>query len=255
MKKFLLPVIPLIFAALPLRAHDHIEIGLDAATQTRLAMIAGPTQELATYFPSGESPSYDTQNFTGAAYATILTFSSFDTVSLPPNGALVRLDVVSVSGPEGGSFSFWEVGAASATFSRPSGWTSSPSDAPSFYTSEDGSGYGHIHGRVFTTNKPGDYDVTFRAVDASGAYGSSNNFTIRFTAISPPQLSISVSAGSLSLSFTGRADLVYDVQSSTSLQPGSWSTIDTLDGTGAPMEFTEPLNGRPKIFFRIVEYQ
>lgn len=246
----------LCLTALPLLAHDHIEIGLDAATQSQLAVVAGPSQELATYFPQGEAPSYDTQNFPGAAYASILTFSAFDAYSAPPElGAVVRIDVVSVTGPEGGTFSFWEAGATTATFTRASGWTSSPSDAPSFFASEDGTGWGHIHGRVFSTNKPGVYDVTFQAVDATGEYASSNTFTIRFTAITPPQLAINLQGGDIHLSYASRANLSYDVQSSTTLQPNDWTTIETLDGTGGLLEFSEPLGGRPKIFYRLVEYQ
>lgn len=254
MKKHLLV---LALAGLPwiAHAHDHIEIGLDTATQSSLSVIAGQPQQLATYFPLGEIPSYDTQSFPGGAFATVLTFSAFDNTSPPPNGAMVRIDLISVSGPAGGSFSFWEAGAASPTWTRSSAWTSSPSDHPSLSASEDGTGYGHIHGRAFSASKPGDYDVTFQAVDTTGSYLPSSTFVIRFTAIQPPQLLISTQNGALNLSFTSRIDLSYDLQSSTTLQSASWTTIGTLDGTGGTVEFSEPLNNRPRIFFRLVEYQ
>lgn len=237
-----------------IRAHDHIEIGLDA-TQTQLVRFAGNLGQLMTYFPAGEKPSFDTYAFPGSAFATVLTFSAFDNTAPPPNGALVRIDLFSVDGPDGGSFSFWEVGATSPTWSRPSGWTSTVSDRPSLFASEDETGYGHIHGRAFSVNKAGVYDVTFRAVDTTGAYATSNTFTVRFTAINPPQLAIGSLGGNITLTFTSRANLAYDVQSSTTLQSNSWTTINTLDGTGAQLEFSEPLNNRPKIFYRIVEYQ
>ena len=252
MKTFL---ILLSFIPWTLRAHDHLEIGLDAATQTKLTVIAGPTEQLATYFPLGEKPAYDTYAFPGSAYATVLTFSAFDNTAPPPNGALVRIDILSVSGPDGGSFSFWEVGAASPTWTRSSGWTSSPPDHPSFLASDDGTGYGHIHGRVFSTNKPGIFDVTFRAVDTTGAYAGSNTSTIRFTAITPPQLAIGSQGGDIKLTFTSRANLVYDVQSSTTLDAKSWTTISTLDGSGGVIEFTDPLANRPRVFYRRVESQ
>ena len=237
------------------QAHDHIEIGLDVATQSRLALIATPSEQLLTYFPHGEAPSYDTQSFPGGAFATVLTFSAFDNTSPPPSGALVRIDILSVSGPAGGSFSFWEVGAASPTWSRAAGWTATPTDHPSLYASEDATGYGHIHGRAFSTDKPGVYEVTFQAVDTTGSYSASNAFVVRFTAITPPQLAIACQGGSLNLTFASRANLTYDLQNSTTLQSNDWTTVTTLDGTGGQLEFSEPLSNRPRIFYRLVEYQ
>ncbi|MFZ4599174.1 MAG: hypothetical protein ACOYNN_11065 [Terrimicrobiaceae bacterium] len=247
----------LAFAAMlgTLRAHDHVEIGLDPSNPGKLKAIAGPSEQLATYFPSGETPSYDTPAFPGNAYATVLTFSAFDNTSPPPNGASVRVELLAVSGPVGGSFSYWEIGATNATWTRPSAWVASPTDQPSLEVSEDETGYGHIHGRAFSMDKPGIYDVTFRAVDASGEYANSDVFTVRFTAVTPPQLAISASNGSVRLTFTSRESLAYDVQVSTTLQPSSWTTIDTLDGTGGQVEFFDPLNARPRVFYRLVEYR
>lgn len=252
MKKILI----LLTAAFPwtLRAHDHIEIAL-SGNQTQLIRFAGQQAQLMTYFPAGEKPSFDTYAFPGGAFATVLTFSAFDNTPPPPNGALVRIDVLSVSGPDGGSFSFWEVGASAPTWSRPSGWASSISDTPALFASEDETGYGHIHGRAFSADKPGTYDVTFRAVDTTAAYASSTPFTVRFTALTPPQLAISLVNGTLKVSFLSRSNLAYDLQSSTSLQPDSWTTLDTLDGTGGMVEILDPLANRPRVFYRLVEYR
>jgi len=253
MKKFL-TLFALAITPWTVRAHDHIEIGLDAG-QTQLVRVSGQMEQLMTYFPSGEIPSADTASFSGGAFATVLTFSAFDNTSPPPNGALVRIELISVNGPDDGAFSFWEAGAASPTWARASGWETSSSDQPVLFASEDETGYGHIHGRVFSVNKPGVYDITFRAVDTTGAYASSDTIIIRFTAVNPPQLAIGSQGGNIKLTFTSRANLAYDVQSSTTLQTNSWTTIDTLDGTGGKVEFSEPLNNRPRIFYRIVEYQ
>jgi hypothetical protein len=238
-----------------LRAHDHIEIGLDPGTPGKLKVISGQVEQLLTHFPLGEVPSYSTYAFPGGAYATVLTFSAFDNTAPPPNGALIRVDILSVSGPDGGAFSFWEVGAETPTWSRASGWTSSPTDKPSLFASEDGTGYGHIHGRAFSTSKAGIYDVTFQAVDTTGRYVTSDPFVVRFTAVNAPQLAIGSEGGNIKLTFTSRANLAYDLQSSTTLKSDSWTTITTLDGSGGTVEFSEPLNNRPRIFYRLVEYQ
>ena len=129
-------------------------------------------------------------------------------------------------------------------------------DQASFFASEDATGYGHIHGRLFTTNKPGSYQVTFRSVDTLGNYATSLPIVVTFTAINPPQLSISKVGSDIRLTFTGRANVIYDVQSSTTLNANDWTTIGgPLDGTGAILQFTDAIAGRPRAFYRLVEYQ
>lgn len=236
-----------------LQAHEHLEVGFDPLNVSRLSINGNLTQK-ATYFPLGESPSLDLYAFPGGTYASELTFSAFDNIDSPPGNAFIRVKLTGVTGPSGGTFSFWEAGSTSATWTRSTGWTETMGDGPSLAASEDETGYGHIHGRAFTASKPGVYDATFQAVDSLGNYTASLPFVVRFTALAPPALAFGFQGANVRLTFTGRAGLTYDVQSSTSLQPGSWSTIDTLDGTGVSLEFTEPRNNRPKVFYRIVEY-
>ena len=113
-----------------------------------------------------------------------------------------------------------------------------------------------IHGRVFTANRAGAYDVTFRAVDTLGHYTASLPFVVHFTALAPPQILISKVSQSIKLTFTSRANLSYDVQSSPTLNANGWTTIgDPLDGTGGALEFTDPIASRPRVFYRLVEYQ
>jgi len=252
MKKLLL-LLSLALGPWLAQAHDHLDVGLAAGNPTRLAL-TGKTSQLATYFPLGEAPSAYLASFPGGAYACALTFSAFDNTSPPPLGAMVRIEILSVTGPTGGSFSFWEAGATAPTSTRPSGWTAAGADQPAFFASEDGTGYGHLHGRVFTTNRPGVYDVTFRVVDTLGRYPASVPVVVRFTAIAPPQLAISKVGQDIKLTFTSRADLSYDMQSSTTLNANDWTTIATQDGTGGLLEFTDPIASRPRVFYRLVEY-
>ena len=234
-------------------AHDHIDVGVAAGAPNKLA-VSGNLNQVATFFPVEESPSSYLASFPGGTYASELTFSLEGGVLSVPSPANVQIQAVAVSGPVGGVFSFWEVGASTATWNKPSGWTASGLDQAEFFASEDETGYGHIHGRAFSMSKEGVYDVTFRAVDALNGYMSSDPFVVRFTAINPPQLAISMLSGSIKLTFASRENLSYDVQSSTTLQSGSWTTIQTLDGSGGGLEFLEPLAGRPRVFYRLVEY-
>lgn len=110
-------------------------------------------------------------------------------------GARLAVQVVSVSGPPGGSFGFWEGDGESdlgiLTFSVPVG-TTNGSDY--LVVSENGGEpgtdpYGHIHGREFTTTLPGTYLVGLRAIDLSTnglgggpIHAPSDVFLLRFQA-------------------------------------------------------------------------
>ena len=267
MKKFFLL---LLFTVAPqlLPAHEHLDVRRSASTPGALAFITTPanTSLPATYFPLHEAPSSSLPAFPGGAYAAELTFSAFESTTPPSPAALVRVQVLAVSGPAGGSFSFWEKGASGPTWTRAAGWTASGADQVSFLISEDansdgvpddGAGFGHLHGRVFTMNQPGVYDVTFRAVDAKAAnpYAPSAPVTIRFTALNPPQLAVSKVGDAIKLTFTGRANLSYDVQSSTTLNADDWTTLTTLgEETASLLECTDAIDGRPRVFYRLVEY-
>ncbi len=111
-------------------------------------------------------------------------------------GAFIVMRLESVSGPTGGSFSFWESGATSPTFGLESGAT--PSALLQFDLSEGNSAagedpFGHIHGRRFSADIAGTYLVTFGLYDIStnGPAGGpihapSDLFTIRFDAVPEP---------------------------------------------------------------------
>lgn len=239
---------------LALRAHDHIEAGVDPQDESRLGL-AGPGFQLSLYVPRGEPLSTYLPQFPGGFYATELSFSAEGNVLEFASGARPRIELVSVSGPSGARFGFWETGATTPTFTRPVGWTASESDRPTFPVYENASGYGHIHGRAFTADHPGDYHIVFRVVDESATYAPSLPKTILFRAQSAPQLAIRVESGDAKLTFTSRLNLAYDLQVSTTLADDDWQTIAFADGTGASVELTDPLAGRPRVFYRLVEYR
>lgn len=110
-----------------------------------------------------------------------LTFSALAATSenggpVPGNaapGARLAVQVVSVEGPPGGSFEFWEGDGESdlgkITFSVPVGTTNGTNLlVVSENHGEPGADpYGHIHGREFTTSSPGTYQIGFRVIDVS----------------------------------------------------------------------------------------
>ena len=235
-------------------AHDHVEVGLSSSSGTQLAM-DGPAYQLATYIPSQEVFSFYRPSVSIGAHFAELTFTTEMNAIDPATGANPRIEVVSVIGPQNATFSFWEVGSKTPTWTLATGWNSSQSSAPSFLVIQNGDN--HIHGRAFSADKPGRYHVTFCAVDENGIYSPSNYQTIVFNAQQPPQLSISVASGNTTLSFTSRNGLTYDLQVCTDLASGVWTNVTPytrLNGNGSVITMIDAMDGRVKAFYRLVEY-
>lgn len=238
----------LVSAASLLHAHSHIDVQPDPARPGRLALV-GASSETMLYVPPGEPFSSYAPDFPGRYYACELTFSHED-----PDGSDPRVQLLSVSGPEGASFAFWEAGATTPTWSRPTGWTATATDRPDLHTDDMG-GYGHIHGRVFTATHPGAYTVVFRASDNLGGFEPSTPKSVSLNVLATPQLALRIESGNAVLSFASRAGLTYDLQVSTDL--AAWGPVAPhagVLGTGDQIALFDPLAGRPRVFFRLVEY-
>jgi hypothetical protein len=154
--------------------------------------------------------------------------------------SFIEAKLVSVTGPDGAHFSFWESGSSSATFTfkvgtgltigsgifhitdpaiivgdgttplpllpagaytypsfsyapNPAGQPSSTTGLPLGFTwnnpnAANGTAaqdpFGHIHGRRFTFDQPGNYSVTYILTDANGIQADSAPFTIAY-AVAP----------------------------------------------------------------------
>ena len=234
-------------------AHDHVEVGLNPTNSSQLGL-EGPSIQLALYLPKGEVLSGYTPAFPGGCFASELTFTTETDVLDPAVDADPEVEILSVVGPAGGWFSFWEVGAASPTWSRPAGWNQSSGYRPSFPVNLGGNG--HIHGRVFTVDRPGEYQATFRAVDRNTQFQNSLDYTITFRAQIPPPLSIRLSNSQAIISFTSRTNLTYELQTRTNLSSGTWDLVSTnaIDGDGTVKETVLPLS-HPRAFFRLIEFK
>lgn len=144
---------------------------------------------------------FNTGNPTFTALATTTNNGATPSPFAAANGAFLQLRLESVvSGPLGGTFSFFDHGATSPTLSL--GVGSSVGSGNLFELSDDtlGAGdpgadpFGHIHGRRFAVDLPGSYQVGFRIVDTSvNGIGSgpihtdSQLYLLTFNAVAVPE--------------------------------------------------------------------
>jgi len=234
------------------RAHDHIEVGRVSASSNQLAL-SGPSHQLALYVPLREFFSGYLPDFPGGWHASELTFTTETNELESAEDADPRIEIVSVTGPAGGSFAFWEVGATAPTWRQAAGWAGDGEVFPVILGGDT-----HVHGRAFTMDRPGTYTVTLRAVDAARRFAASADKTITFLALQPPRLSIGVDGPNVTLSFISRANLTYDLQVCTDLATGEWSEVAPhvfMDGDGDVIGMNDPVAGRPRAFYRLVEYR
>jgi hypothetical protein len=191
-------------------------------------------------------------------------------------GAWIWMEIVSVAGPPGGQFGFWDEDR-STFFTTPSvSFTANqPTGNYRFVISEgfDAAGEdpsGHIHGRSWTATKPGDYYVGMRLVDRStnGPGGGpwhppSQVYVYHFQAgpsfQTQAQLSPGVSATltwpSLMGTHVGQTGITFQIERATSLAPANWQVIGGVTGTtAATATFTDPAAPAGTALYRL-KYQ
>ena len=120
-----------------------------------------------TYTNGGRFAGYYEGNITLTTLAATAAFGG-PVPNAPALGSFIQAQLVSVEGPAGGSFGFWEAGSTNPTHSLSSGQSGTNMFR---LTESDGSPgadpYGHVHGRRFTATQPGFYTVGFRLFDTS----------------------------------------------------------------------------------------
>jgi hypothetical protein len=146
------------------------------------------------------------------AGATVITSGNYAASLAATAGSLIQLQIYSVSGPDGGTFSFWESGATSATYSFTIGttlagslgkWdlTDTTSNVTVNGTTNGGNPpldpFGHIHNRSFTADLPGTYTVSYVLSDAiNTGRDASSPFTVTYTVVPEPSSFLAIGAGS-----------------------------------------------------------
>jgi hypothetical protein len=180
MFKFRLMTLGLAAIALSSRADTHIYGGATGTNQNDKCVFSNGALFDATVYAFPQVLRTNGLN-AGHYRGDALTFSSLAATEINGGpipaaaafGAELAIQVVSVDGPPGGSFEFWEGDGESdlgtITLSAPVGTT----DGTNWWVISENNGvagtdpYGHIHGREITTSKPGTYIVGIRVIDVS----------------------------------------------------------------------------------------
>ncbi|MCC7377483.1 MAG: hypothetical protein IT581_22675 [Verrucomicrobiales bacterium] len=198
---------------------------------------------------------------------TALAATDLGTGQLPGRallGSRLAVQVVGVSGPEGGVVGFWEGDGENpgnqVTFNVPVGTTNGTN---SFLISENngtpGSDpYGHIHGRAFTTTLPGLYAVGFQLIDVStnGVDGGplhapSPVLWIYFQA-GPTVDGLERTPLGIRVSYRSAPGVSNVLEASTDLGSSEWVRVaGPLRGNSAPQGLTDPDPGSGPRFYRL----
>jgi hypothetical protein len=178
----------------------------------------------------------------------------------PALGSWIFARIVSVQGPAGGEFGFWETNATSPTFTVLSGTTNgtnifrvgqndgSPGSDP----------YGHIHGRAFTATKAGLYTIGFQVFDNStnGVGGGpiqapSEIYYFRWQAgLNITSFDFTNSTATATFGATGGKSLILEYKDD--LNSPDWQQIgDPLDGDDHFHSITDNNATNPSRFYRI----
>ena len=183
----------------------------------------------------------------------------------PKPGSFIVAEILSVQGPDGGAFAFWETNSTTApAISIPTGTTNSTfrfelSEAALGAGERGGDPYGHIHGRRFTASVPGFYTVGFRAYDLST--NGPNSGPIH----SPSLLQlINFQAGVVithlepdvdhsHITFGATAGYSWQLQATSSLSNPTWKNVgDPITGIDALQEIEDDHDVVGNRFFRVV---
>ncbi len=198
-------------------------------------------------------------------------------------GTYIQVKLLSVEGPAGASFGFWEtlgqgddgegIDGTNLTWSVPVPYHNGTNLI--YVSQSDGSPgsdpYGHIHGRIYSVTKPGFYKATWQFVDTStnGPGGGpvdlpSAPFSTWYQA-GLTVMGVTVNSGQASVSFAAPSDLPddlstpptnYTLQSSPTLGPAAnWQPVGSvIVGDDTLHTITIPVNGTTQYFRLAAEY-
>lgn len=214
-------------ATLRAQSHGHLNAGVADANQNgvpdageKLAFVNADEYDVASGFVLEL-----TQKISGRFAGTFSGNLTFTGLAATPDlggpepghaalGTHIVVQLVSVSGPAGATFSFWEAAGDSPFVSLAVGGTGTATQRWDLSENDGLAGedpYGHVHGRQFSVDQPGTYVVTFQLFDTStnGAGGDSLHapsdlFQMKFVAVPEPGTIALVLLGVAGLGAAGR---------------------------------------------------
>jgi hypothetical protein len=239
MKKFFVSLSAIINLTALAQDHGHLNVGAVGTNQNdQLAFEHAEIFETRsdyvktlTYANAGTYAGYHQGNITLTAVAATEAHLGPFTNS-PALGAFLFAQLVSVDGPAGGEFAFWEAGATSPTFSLACGATGTNTWQLSQNDGLPGTDpYGHFHGRRFTATKPGVYVVGFRGWDYStngtngGAIHTPSEILKIYFQAGDHIRSIATQTNKVLITFGARAGFTWQLQDANELDSPKWQDI------------------------------
>lgn len=268
-----------LLSAAVLTAHDHFEAGVAGASPgfdpqpgSALAFVGKDPEARVFHLlprPTGFRPAQRCGGYymLNEAARTLFPNDAFSLTALSSGiieeaaaghahpGSQIWAEIVSVSGPQGASFGFWDeyrdLHADTPSVSFATGTAFAPhafllSEGPDFAEEDP---QGHIHNRSWTATHPGEYRVGIRLVDRSTNrpngqpwHAPSRVYTFRFLA--GPDFQPSLTSGDEGVRLTwpsrmgtwdaaNQPGIVFTVLRNTSLAGSGWEPIGTVTGTTA----------------------
>jgi len=284
---------------LPLTAHDHFGVGVagenpgfNPQPDTPLAFVGvNPENRVfhllprpKGFFPVQQCGGYYMLNerlrtlFPDDAFSLTALYSGPVDEPFPGHahpGAQIWAEIVSVSGPPGAGFGFWEEDR-SALANTPTISFATNTTFPAYFFPlsegpdlEDEDPGGHIHKRSWTATQPGEYRVGIRFVDRSTNRGNgqawhtpSQVYTLRFVAGPSFQPTVTTEGNGMRLTWASQmgtwdsasqTGIAFRVMRATELSPANWQQIGTVTGTtAATATFFDPSPPALRAFYQLV---
>ncbi|MDB6123450.1 MAG: hypothetical protein JWQ71_2443 [Pedosphaera sp.] len=267
MKKLLLSlsIIILIAKGALAQSHGHLYIGATNTAQGTPLIFDNASDystntgyiKTLTYTNGAQYAGYYQGNITLTGLAATAAFSGPE-LNAAALGSQLWAQIVSVEGPAGGAFGFWEVNATTPTISLACGTTGTnafkvtqtagaPGDDP----------FGHIHGRRFTATKPGSYLVGFRALDRttnginSGPIHTPSEVLKFYFQAGINIAAISRTNGMADVTFGSAIGQTFYLEYSTDLSSDIWTTLGSVAGNDALQILSDPAANSISRFYHI----
>jgi hypothetical protein len=206
---------------------QHTHIGAGAATQTpgtplqfssgytagaTYHLLAKPVGQRYGGFYSLDEQPRPVNSLGWSDYFTFIALSDGQSEEDGPfhaaTGSELHMEIVSVTGPAGAHFGFWDENWSHGNFTPTKSFaTGQPTGSNNtFILSDpigDGDPYGHIHNRGWTADVPGAYVVGFRIFDANAIHTPSPIYSFNFQAVAVVSTWTLNGSGSWSTSLAG----------------------------------------------------